>query len=53
MTQSAVSGAATTVNYATAAGTATAGASCAGAVDYITTSGTATIPAGSTTRRST
>ena len=36
VTQSAVSGLATTVNFATAAGTATGGATCPGTVDYIT-----------------
>ena len=41
VTQSVVSGAATTVNYATAPGTALAGS------DYVATSGTLTIPAGS------
>ena len=49
VTQSAVSGFASTVNFATAAGTATAGASCTGTVDYVTTSGTATVPIGATT----
>jgi hypothetical protein len=38
-----------TVNYSTANGTATGGASCDGTSDYITASGTATIPSGSKT----
>ena len=49
VTQSAVSGLATTVNYTTNPGTATAGVTCPGAFDYENASGTATIPAGSTT----
>lgn len=44
VTQSAVSGVATSVNYATSNGTATLANS-----DYVTASGTLTIPAGSTT----
>src|SRR5438309_294813 len=48
VTQSAASGLATTVNYATAPGTATAGTTCPGSFDYENKSGTATIPAGST-----
>ena len=48
VSQSAVSGLATTATFTTAAGTATAGSSCTGSVDYVTTSGTATIAAGST-----
>ena len=49
VTQSAASGVATTVNYATSPGTATAGVTCPGAFDYETETGTVTIPAGSTT----
>ena len=39
-----------TVGYATAAGTATSGASCTGATDYVTTSGTLTFGAAVTTQ---
>jgi MSHA biogenesis protein MshQ len=37
-----------TVNYATANGTASGGASCFGGIDYLSQSGTLSIPAGST-----
>jgi predicted RNA-binding Zn-ribbon protein involved in translation (DUF1610 family)/acetyltransferase-like isoleucine patch superfamily enzyme len=49
VTQSAVSGLATTVIFGTSAGSAIAGASCAAGIDYVTAGGTVTIAAGATT----